>query len=96
MLAEQDGPGAAELRRELDALREDTVSTSRARPPAREEAQPLDRRDRRAHAAVERRLDQQDEERKMPSTESTATPSACSTASSRRSERSPTDSTAGR
>lgn len=66
MLAEQGGPADAELRRELDALREDTrlYVKKRIRRSEKKTARSIRQIDERT-AALERRLDQLDAERKL-------------------------------
>jgi hypothetical protein len=66
MLAEQGGPDDAELRRELDALREDTrlYVKKRIRRSEKKTARSIRQIDERT-AALERRLDQLDAERKL-------------------------------
>jgi hypothetical protein len=66
MLSEQDGPAAAELRRELDALREDTrlYVKKRVRRTEKKLNRSIEEIDDRTHR-LERRLDQLDEERKL-------------------------------
>jgi hypothetical protein len=66
MLAEQQGPGDAELRRELDALREDTrlYVKKRIRRSEKKTARSIHQIDERT-AALERRLDQLDADRKL-------------------------------
>jgi succinate dehydrogenase/fumarate reductase flavoprotein subunit len=65
MLAEQEGPGAAELRRELDALREDTrlYVKKRVRRTEKKLGRQVERIDQRTDR-LEQRLDQLDEERR--------------------------------
>jgi hypothetical protein len=66
MLAEQGGPADAELRRELDALREDTrlYVKKRIRRSEKKTARSIRQIDERT-AGLERRLDQLDAERKL-------------------------------
>jgi hypothetical protein len=66
MLAEQQTPADADLRRELDALREDTrlYVKKRIRRSEKKTARSINRIDERT-TALERRLDQLDAERKL-------------------------------
>lgn len=66
MLAEQGGPGDANLRRELDDLREDTrlYVKKRVRKSQKKLERSIERIDDRT-TSLERRLDQLDEERKL-------------------------------
>lgn len=66
MLAEQQGPVDADLRRELDALREDTrlYVKKRVRRSEKKTARSIRQIDERT-TAIERRLDQADADRKL-------------------------------
>jgi succinate dehydrogenase/fumarate reductase flavoprotein subunit len=66
MLAEQDAPASAELRRELDALREDTrlYVKKRIRRTEKKLGRSIEQIDERTER-LERRLDQLDEERRL-------------------------------
>ena len=93
MLAEQSAASAADasLRRELDALREDTRLYVKKR--AKRTEQKLDRRIDGVEARTDRleaRIDQVEAERAAAEVRIHTATEACSTASSKRSARSPT------
>ena len=90
MLAEQDEPINADLRRELDSIREETrlYVKKRVRKTEKKLERSIDKIDAPHPGTLEPASTRSRPTAKPPSTASTATPSACSTACCRRSGRS--------